>query len=308
MNRREFFRDLGFAAGALALSERAGAGNRLAQTTCDFQTRHVIWIINGSGSRKKDWYENPVLSPNIARLAGEAFVYEESHNDTVCNHDRALAELLTGNPGAAPNSGHPTVVDYVRGAYDDSSSNYWFLSDRKKESDPLAAVPQILKEFKPRLIICRITAHDVGHGNGGSPRLQTGQYEYFKVCRATDEKAGRIIDFVKADPYFSQRTAIVIRPEFGRDDEPNMYGEIHHSEGFYQTHRSAEIWWGPDFRVGVETNVRNRADFAPSLVKLFNVEAPLATGQVHPEMFKDTLGAFPAYRGPTESLPAVLQS
>jgi hypothetical protein len=293
MNRRDFLKDLGFAAGALALANHACDAASIAETTYDFQTKHVVWIINGSGSRKKDWYANPGLSPNLAQLAKEGFVYEESHNETVCNHEHALAELLSGHRHAL-GMNYPTAIDYVRGAYHDAS-NCWFLSDRAGLADPLAAVPHILKEFKPRLIICRITAHDLGHGNHGQSRLKTGQYEYFNVCRQTDEKAGRIIDFIKNDPYFSSRSALVIRPEFGRDDEPNMYGEIHHSAGFYQTHRSAEIWWGPDFKVGVDKGVKNRIDFAPSLIKLFNIDVPKASGRVHPEMFKTSLGEFPAY-------------
>jgi hypothetical protein len=287
--------DLGFAAGAVALPSSMSAGAGVPESTYAFETRHAIWIINGSGARKKDYYQNPDLCPNIARLAEEAFVYEESQNDTVANHERALAELLAGAPPEPPLSNYPTAIEYIRQAYNDSPSNYWFLSDAAEDSDPLAAIPHILNEFKPKLVIAQITAHDVGHGNGGRPRLTTGQYEYLNVCRETDERVGRIIDFVKADPYFSKRTAIVIRPEFGRDDEPNLFGEIHHSEGFYQTHRSAEIWWGPDFKTGVDKGVKNRRDVVPSLVKLFNVAAPHALGRVHPEMFRQSLGVFPAY-------------
>src|SRR5690242_2753064 len=97
MNRREFLKDLGFAAGTVALHARSCGATTIPERTYDFQTRHVVWIINGSGSRKMDWYENPEVSPNLTRLAQEGFVYEESHNDTVSNHERALAELLSGN-------------------------------------------------------------------------------------------------------------------------------------------------------------------------------------------------------------------
>jgi hypothetical protein len=288
MNRREFFADLGIAVGALTIGAPAAVGAAtVASRTYDFQTRHVVWIINGSGSRKMDWYENPALCPNFARLARESFVYEESFNDTVGNHERALSELLTGDPHAWQHPSFPTVMDYVRAAHPNRASNVWMLTDRDGEdSEPLAAVPHILKKFKPRLIVCRITAHDAAHGNHGRPRLKTGQYEYFNVCRTTDEQVGRIFDFLKADEYFSRTTALVVRPEFGRDDEPNVYGEIHHSEGFYQTHYSAEIWWGPDFKVGVDRGVKNRIDFAPSLLRLFNIDAVAAVGRVHAEMFK----------------------
>ena len=103
------------------------------------------------------------------------------------------------------------------------------------------------------------------------------------------------IDFVKADPYFSKTTTIVIRPEFGRDDEINMYGELHHSYGYDQTCSSAEIWWGPDIRAGVDKGLKNRMDIVPTITKLFNVDATHALGQVHPEMFKPSVGSFLPY-------------
>src|SRR5215475_6535594 len=103
MNRREFLSSFGAAViGAHLIPEK----------THNFQTKHLIWIINGNGSRKKDWYQNPGLCPNFARLASEGFVYEESFNETVSRHDQSLYELTTGtyfNRGAAPN---PTPLEF----------------------------------------------------------------------------------------------------------------------------------------------------------------------------------------------------
>ena len=164
----------------------------------------------------------------------------------------------------------------------------------------LALIPHVLKEFKPKMIIYRQVGHDTGHGAGVDFGQQNGYLEYEKVCKTTDEQLGKIIDFVKSDPYFSRNTAIVVRPEFGRDDEINLYGEINHSVGYNQTCRSAEIWWGPDFKVGVDKGLKNRMDLVPSLTTLFNVDATFAIGQVHPEMFKDSVGRFPAYTTWTE--------
>ena len=63
--------------------------------------------------------------------------------------------------------------------------------------------------------------------------------------------------------------AIIIRPDFGRDDEVNAQGELHHSEGFYYTHRVASIFWGPDFRKGVDRKtVMNRRDLSPIIATL----------------------------------------
>ncbi len=392
MNRRDFFKQAGVAAGstmALKGAPLIGAGPQTS--SYNFQTKHVIWIMNGNGSRKKEWYESPNLSPNYARLVKEGFVYEESHNETVSNHGHSWTETITGNRHQNSTPLYPTPLHYIRKAYNDESTKYWFVNgvsyyrqwrystkyftthpdygentrpvsltathiywpDMKRTPsqivaeefpdmgltpaekkrmeefvdatykaklwdfnlrnapiprDPfigdalgLALIPHILKEFKPRMMIYQQVGHDTGHGNGGYLRQQTGYFEYEKVCKTTDEQVGRIIDFVKNDPYFSRNTAIVIRPEFGRDDEVNLYGEVNHSDGYNQCVRSAEIWWGPDFRVGVDKGLKNRMDFVPSITKLFNVDTPYAFGMVHPEMFKTPVGRFPEYKVWTES-------
>ena len=120
MNRRDFIK-AGIATGAAFSFEPASQ-------VVDFHTKHLIWIINGNGSRKKDWYENPAMFPNYARLVREGFVYEESLNDTVANHDLAVLELLTGNAAATPDRMYPTPLHYVRQAYGD-----FFRATQKRE-------------------------------------------------------------------------------------------------------------------------------------------------------------------------------
>ena len=100
-----------------------------------------------------------------------------------------------------------------------------------------------MQQHRPRILICRETTHDVGHES----------YEtYLSAVKRTDAAIGKVFDWVKTHPYFGRNTAIVIRPEFGRDDEVNAYGHLHHSYGFYYTHRVASIFWGPDFNPGID--------------------------------------------------------
>jgi len=351
LNRRDFIK-AGIATGAAFSFEPA-------EPMVDFHTKHLVWIINGNGSRKKDWYENPAMFPNYSRLVHEGFVYEESLNETVANHDLAVVELLTGNAAATPDRMYPTPLHYVRQAYGDSATRYWMINSvssygqwcrsancmLKHESAPVqlvaagnqlgdtaltaaekkrtheflkdmsadhawetglenapiprspfvgdaagfAAIPHVLKEFKPRLIVFHQVGHDTGHGDPDYFRKQNGYFEYQKVCRTTDEQLGYILDFVKNDPYFSRNTSIVIRPEFGRDDEVNEFGQLNHSCGYDQTCRSAEIWWGPDFKSGVEKRLTNRRDVVPTIARLFNVETPFAEGLPHKELWKTDL-------------------
>ena len=133
-------------------------------------------------------------------------------------------------------------------------------------------------DHRPRITVCRELAHDVGHNS----------YEgYLRAVRTTDTAIGRVLDWLAGDPYFSLNTAVVIRPEFGRDDEVNDYGHLHHSYGFYSTHRVASIFWGPDFNRGVDrTTVINSLDMAPTLAKLFGAEAIHAKGRLVPGLFR----------------------
>jgi hypothetical protein len=217
MNRRSFLK----VAAVAAFDERPGRRPPL-------QIRHVILIVNGGGTRKKDYYEDAGLAPNVRRIASEGFVFEEDHCDTVSSHEEAFLELVRG-------------LDY-----------------RYVES--LRLIPKLMRQEKPRILVCRELAHDAGHD---------GYEEYLAAVRATDRRIGTIFDWIKNDTYFSRNTAVVIRPEFGRDDEVNQYGQLHHSFGYYYTHRVASIFWGPDIKSGVDkTTVINRLDMAPMLAEL----------------------------------------
>jgi len=38
-------------------------------------TEHLIFVVNGNGLRKKDYYEDASISPNTRRVADEGFVF-----------------------------------------------------------------------------------------------------------------------------------------------------------------------------------------------------------------------------------------
>lgn len=387
MNRRNFLKTAAASGSGLVLAPGLATAAQTGRTNFNFQAKHLIYFIIGNGSRKKEWYESPDVCPNAARIMKEGFVYYEDHNETVSNHGTSWTELLTGNPMQTGVPIYPTIPHYVRKAYGDEATKYWYLNGvsyyrqwrfnvkyftahpeygeetrptlltarhifyegntkrpdqivaeqfpdmglnaaekkqlaeyiegtlQKKsfvptglkhqpiprdpylaEAHSLELIPQIMQTFKPRMILWQQVGHDAGHGNGGFLRQETGYFEYKKVAEVTDEQIGRIYDWVKADPYFSKNTAIVIRPEFGRDDEINLYGEVHHSEGYYYAHRSASIFWGPDFKQGSSGLLVNRHDISKTLVGMFNVDAAYSTGQMRHHMFKESVGKIPEYK------------
>jgi len=226
-------------------------------------TAHVAFIVLGGGVRKQDYLGNELLTPNIRRLASEGFVFEEDHSERVASHRAAFAELLQGREFTASSAAFPTILDY---AGDGVLLN------------AVRSIPQTMTRLRPRAIVCRQMSHDVGHDS----------YEkYLSEVQATDAAIGNLLDWVKGHPYFRRNTAIVIRPEFGRDDEVNAYGQLHHSYGFYSAHRVASIFWGPDFNRGVDREcVISALDMAPTLARLLKVDARYAQGRVVPGLFK----------------------
>ena len=253
MNRRSF---LHFASTGAGLSCLAPLHVR--------RTHHLILIGGCGGVRKRDYYENPKLCPNFYRLTSEAFVFEEDHCERVASHSMAFLELLQGRENRAGKT-YPTILDYVGNGV---------------TTDSIRSIPWILQRFRPRVVVCREAEHDVGHDS----------YEkYLSAVRLTDQAIGLLFDWVKHHPGFSSRTAIVFRPEFGRDDEVNAHGQLHHSYGFYDTHRVASIFWGPDFNRGVDRKtVVSALDMAPTLARIFGVEATEAQGRILPGLFRTT--------------------
>lgn len=394
LNRRNFLK----AAGAVGAAGTAGwVREAQAAPVLDTKTKHIIFIINGNGARKKEYYERAELSPNIRRIAADSTVYLEDHNNTPSNHGYMFTEMLTGFDGSYGTPYWPTMTHYLRKSFKDESTKYWYLqgisyyrnwrfqnkyvsthpdypqntwcasmttqniffeeqkrspkqivseqfpdmdftdSEKKlmeefiaarlekkdynpvspkkpmigrspfiEEGQALHLIPAIMQAFKPRLLIFQQIGHDTGHGAGGFLLQETGYKEYVKVAESTDEAVGKIYDWIKKDPYFSQNTALIIRPEGGRDDEVNMYGEINHSNGYYYAHRVASIWNGPDYKKGaLLKNIVNRMEICPTITKTLGVDSTFAKGCVRPDLFLPHVGPLPPYKAPPDVTSAI---
>src|ERR1043166_3428978 len=112
-------------------------------------TEHLIFIVNGGGARKKDYYENASLSPNIRKIASEGFVFEEDHCGRIASHNAAFRQLLTGHESLDDGPAYPNIFDY--------------LNARLQIVRSIRSVPALMETYKPRIIVCRGTDHDLGH-------------------------------------------------------------------------------------------------------------------------------------------------
>ena len=163
---------------------------------------------------------------------------------------------------------------------------------------------RILKAFKPRIITVQVLGLAEACADFGHPPDETGYERYLSHLETTDELLGELWAEIQADPYFRATTALVVRPDCGRDGKIDRYGQLGHCSGSYDAHTVWTMALGPDFPGGRVVRERvQRRDLAPTLTYLMSGEsAEHATGHVRTQMFKD------AYRLPRYVLPPTAET
>ncbi len=154
----------------------------------------------------------------------------------------------------------------------------------------------LLRDFRPKLITIQMLALDDAHADAGFWDYDTDFGQYRRHIALTDELIGNLWDFIQADPALRDTTSILLRPECGRDDEVNAYGQLHHSQGNYYAHNVWTLAVGPDFQPGaVFPEKVMRRDFCPTVVYSLTGRdlARHATGSVRTQLFREEYGLPP---------------
>ncbi|HXV60373.1 MAG TPA: hypothetical protein VEK15_06750 [Vicinamibacteria bacterium] len=155
---------------------------------------------------------------------------------------------------------------------------------------------EILRAFKPRIITVQVLALDDAHSELGDRAHDTHFEEYINHIETTDELIGNLWREIQDDPYLRGTTSLVIRPECGRNDDVDEFGQLGHSPGSYAAHTVWTCALGPDFRRNhVVTERVQRRDVAPTITYLMSgASAEYATGHVRTQLFRDKF-RMPAY-------------
>jgi len=119
----------------------------------------------------------------------------------------------------------------------------------------------ILAVFKPTLLCVATIYHDLGRNNFD---------RYQQVLRKNDEEIGRLYDAILNDPELAGHTALVIVPDFGRNERLNAKGGLDHDDKTKDHTEVFFIGWGPDFKKGKAGTI-DSTDVAPTLLHLLGV-------------------------------------
>lgn len=151
---------------------------------------------------------------------------------------------------------------------------------------------RILRDFKPKMITVQVLALDDAHPDFGSPRSArgaTGFETYLQHLAVLDELIGGLWARIQCDPGLRGTTALLIRPDCGRNAEVDRYGQLGHSPGDDHAHNVWTSALGPDFETGRVVRERvERRDLAPTITYLMSgAGAEHASGHVRTQLFRD---------------------
>lgn len=136
----------------------------------------------------------------------------------------------------------------------------------------------MLRVFRPKVLGIALQSHDIAHGSYNG---------YVDVIRRNDEELGKLWDAVQEDEALRDTTAIMVLPEFGRDENLNERNGLDHGDNSEDLHKVFLIAAGPDFKRNRVIKKECRTiDAAPTVYSLFSKKAlPYAKSRVLKEIF-----------------------
>lgn len=153
------------------------------------------------------------------------------------------------------------VGEFVRQARDED----WFLESIRCSPSPerhlqlndclaLCIALEVLKRFAPSLIVVRLLGFDDAHGDHGYWSYKDPIQEYVDHISATDALIGVLWQYIQSNPYLQATTALLVRPDCGRNSQVTAVGGLDHSDGDIDVQRNWRIVAAPTCSGGIIVN------------------------------------------------------
>jgi hypothetical protein len=129
------------------------------------------------------------------------------------------------------------------------------------DAKAIRVATNILRVFRPRLLGITLQNADIAHGSYNG---------YVEVIRRNDEELGRLWDAIQADPALKDSTAVLVLPEFGRDQDLNQRNGLDHGDNSDCLRKIFLVAAGPDFRKDKVVRAECCShDVCPTVLSLF---------------------------------------
>jgi hypothetical protein len=308
-----------FVAGLLALWPAGSVATAQPEVSPGVQPAyqtHSVFVVVIDGIRDSEAFDDPIHE-HIPRIWNElrpqgtllwnfynrAETYTTPGNNTIANGVWAFAPNIGHNLDLRPQM--PTIFEYYRCANPDvPKEKVWaivgkgnvrhvnyslhplygedcgatlILPAENKDKVNWEALQGVMDRFHPDLVFFHLGEVDhAGH---------TGDWDqYTDAIEQADGIVGDLWEKIQSDPYYRDRTTMIVTTDHGRHDDD--HGGFQNHGGICEgDKRLIFLALGPDIRPGVEIEtVHEQVDIAPTVGELMGFETPLAEGHVLREM------------------------
>jgi arylsulfatase A-like enzyme len=136
---------------------------------------------------------------------------------------------------------------------------------------------EVMREFKPRLLLVNFWDMDVAHW--GSYSL------YLQAITKTDRLCGMLWDEINANPAYKNKTTLLILPELGRDGDQNTAnGFLNHRSGDPSCRKAWLLALGAGVQKGQSDRLVSHVDLLPTTAELLGIKTPPAAGRLLKEI------------------------
>lgn len=282
-----------------------------------YKTENVIIIVMDGARYSETWGDsNKTFIPNIYNnLAPLGVVNTNFRNDGFTWTSPGHLAMLSGQYYNLDNGGaelppFPTIFQYFNKTYPNLKS--WLITSKDKlevltnttdtafnnlylantdcginglgtgyreDSVTVYNALNILTNDNPNLVLINFKDPDSwGHSNNWS--------KYLESIEKTDDYINQILNFVKTNSNYKNKTTIFITNDHGRHDDLNG-GFNGHGDGCEGCRHLMFFAYGPDFYQNTSINKHYELiDIAPTVAELLHFHLPNSNGQVMNELFK----------------------
>lgn len=168
----------------------------------------------------------------------------------------------------------------------------------RADSDTFLEVLKEVPRRHPRLLVVHfVDADEEAHLALRVKRRSSQEYgifHYHQALRASDYYVGRLWDMLQSDPFYHDKTYLLISTDHGRDDfpDPNQWAQHGHCISEFGARRTCSgcsqifaIAVGPGLSPLRVKKPYEHTSLAPTIARLLGAAMPNATGHVMDELF-----------------------
>jgi hypothetical protein len=206
--------------------------------------------------------ERIILGQTARRLLTRSQVHEEMKSILLAEYRRIGWDLPSDNPRVTS-----TLLAGIEEFFNSPGG--------RADGDELTflVAREVMRRLAPAIVVINFSGVEVAH---------SGTYSlHLAGIRNCDSLAGRLWEFLEADPRYKGRTTFIVMPEFGRDpDGSSTNGFFNHRTDTKVCRLSWMMVLGEAVRAPrIEERVIRQIDLAPTLGALLGVDCPRSQGR-----------------------------